>query len=359
MAIVERLKDFKQGERPRSPRHERAKDGRDGRSKSGSPKAIDDKRSRDEGHHCHHKKENKHKKSRKWGDSRDHKAHVGPRKGCFYCAVKGKAAKGKKIKKRQSLFYAMIDIAEKTQEVLVDTGATHNFMSPRFAEWLGPKPTKDGSCFMVVNAEERPAKGVVKNVDLRIGGWTGKADFNIIDTDKLGVVIEMEFMEKLSTTLNPYCGVMMMAGKEGQLEWMIPLVSKDGVDIHKGINILQLDKGSMLCYSERQMGLRTYTVYMLTKTVTAEKFKHYLSLIHRLSCRVRATLEIDNLDESVKYTAFLRGLRPTFKFAFAVNKSLPGNMSALVDKANKYILAEEYLETHKGHRDGNEQESGK
>ncbi|KAK3017830.1 hypothetical protein RJ639_003432 [Escallonia herrerae] len=29
-----------------------------------------------------------------------------------------------------------------------------------------------------------------------------------------------------------------------------------------------------------------------------------------------ATLEIDNLDESVKYTAFLRGLRPTSKFAF-------------------------------------------
>ncbi|KAK3018327.1 hypothetical protein RJ639_002982 [Escallonia herrerae] len=37
-----------------------------------------------------------------------------------------------------------------------------------------------------------------------------------------------------------------------------------------------------------------------------------------------ATLEINNLDESVKYTAFLRGLRPTSKFAFSVNKSPPG-----------------------------------
>ncbi|KAK3004460.1 hypothetical protein RJ639_019271 [Escallonia herrerae] len=34
-----------------------------------------------------------------------------------------------------------------------------------------------------------------------------------------------------------------------------------------------------------------------------------------------ATLEIDKLDESVKYTAFLRGLRPTSKFSFSVNKS--------------------------------------
>ncbi|KAK3028175.1 hypothetical protein RJ639_038699 [Escallonia herrerae] len=45
-----------------------------------------------------------------------------------------------------------------------------------------------------------------------------KADFNIIDMDELGVVPEMDFMKKSSATLNPYCGVMMMVGKEGQPE---------------------------------------------------------------------------------------------------------------------------------------------
>ncbi|KAK2999683.1 hypothetical protein RJ639_024172 [Escallonia herrerae] len=59
------------------------------------------------------------------------------------------------------------------------------------------------------------------------------------------------------------------------------------------------------------------------------------SLSHYLGCFNAATLEIDNLDESVKYTAFLRGLHPTSKFAFAVNKSPSGNMSALLNKANK------------------------
>ncbi|KAK3038551.1 hypothetical protein RJ639_029351 [Escallonia herrerae] len=68
-----------------------------------------------------------------------------------------------------------------------------------------------------------------------------------------------------------------------------------------------------------------------------------------------ATLEIDNLDESVKYTAFMRGLHPTTKFAFVVNKSPPRNMSGLLDKANKYIQAKEYLETHKEHRRDNGQ----
>ncbi|KAK3018916.1 hypothetical protein RJ639_005121 [Escallonia herrerae] len=83
------------------------------------------------------------------------------------------------------------------------------------------------------------------------------------------------------------------------------------------------------------------------------------SLSHYLGRFNAATLEIDNLDESVKYTAFMRGLRPTSKFAFTVNKSPPGSMSAMLDKANKYIQAKEYLETHKGHQNDNGKEQGK
>ncbi|KAK3038564.1 hypothetical protein RJ639_029364 [Escallonia herrerae] len=217
MAIVERLEDFKQGERRRSLRHERAKDGGDGRSKRGSPKATDDERSGDEGRRRHHKGKKKHEGSCKQGDSRDHKAHGRPRGGCFYCA------------------------------------------GPRYERYC-------------------PDKEVVKNVDLRIDGWTGKVDFNIIDMDELGVVLGMDFMEKSSATLNPYCGVMMMA------EWMIPLVFKDGTDARKGITVLQLDKRLTLCYSERQIGPRTCAVNMLTKTVMTKKFKHCLSLIRLLSC---------------------------------------------------------------------------
>ncbi|KAK3014285.1 hypothetical protein RJ639_009692 [Escallonia herrerae] len=201
----------------------------------------------------------------------------------FVQKSKEEAAKRKKSKKRWGLLYPKVDIVKKTQEALVDTGATHNFMSPWIAKWLGLKSTKDGSWFTTMNAEERPTKGVVKNVDLRIDGWTGKADFNIIDMDELGLVLKMDFMKKSSAMLNPYCGVMMMVGKEDQPEWMISLVSKDEADARKGITVLQLDKESMLCYGERQMGPRTYAIDMLTKTVKTEKFKHCLNLIHLLS----------------------------------------------------------------------------
>ncbi|KAK3041340.1 hypothetical protein RJ639_002321 [Escallonia herrerae] len=249
--------------------------------------------------HRHHKGEKKHEGSRKQGDSRDYKAYGGPREGCFYgadphyrkdCQHKGKmigflkkhkgskgdssssngeahigalhmvnafvqkskeeTAKKKKSKKRWGLLYATVDVAGKTQEVLVDTGAKHNFMSSRVVELLGLKPTKDGSWFMAVNTEERPTKGVIKRVNLRIDRWPWKANFNIIDMDELGVVLGIDFMEKSSITFNPYCGMMMMVGKEGQPECMILLVSKDGANAHKGITMLQLDEGLTLCYVE-------------------------------------------------------------------------------------------------------------
>ncbi|KAK3011634.1 hypothetical protein RJ639_011209 [Escallonia herrerae] len=71
-----------------------------------------------------------------------------------------------------------------------------------------------------------------------------------------------------------------------------------------------------------------------------------------------ATLEIDNLDESMKYTAFLRGLRSTSKFAFSVNKSPQGNMKALLEKANKYIQLKNTWR-HRGRRGEGKEEQKK
>ncbi|KAK2999722.1 hypothetical protein RJ639_023627 [Escallonia herrerae] len=244
MAIVQRLEDFRQGERLSYPRHERAKDGGD------DPRY---------GRYYPHKGKMIAFLSKGDSSSSNREARMGALQmvNAFVQKLKEEVAKRKKSKKRWDLLYAMVDVAGKNQEVLVDTGATHNFMSPMVTEWLGLIPTRNGSWFTTVNAEERLMKGVFKNIDFKIDGCTGKADFNIIDIDELEVGDDD-------------------VGKEGQLEWMIQLVSKDEADALKGITVLQLDKGSTLCYGKRQMGPRTYAVDMLTKTVMTDKFKHEL-----------------------------------------------------------------------------------
>ncbi|KAK2999391.1 hypothetical protein RJ639_023517 [Escallonia herrerae] len=270
MMIVERLGDFKQCERLRSPRDERTKDGGDGRSNSGSPKATDDERSGDEGHRRHHKGEKKHEESRKQGDSRDHKAHGGLIRECFYC-------EGQHCERYCPHNGKMTAFFKKHKSSKGDSSSSEGkawmatLPNGQCVHWLGLKPTKDGNWFTAVNAEERQTKGVVKKVDLRIYGWTWKADFNIIDMDDLGVVLGMDFMEKSSATLNPYYGVMMVVGKEVQPEWMILLVSKDGANECKGITVLHLDERLTLCYVEWQIGPRTYAVINCMMEDTMDK----------------------------------------------------------------------------------------
>ncbi|KAK3016669.1 hypothetical protein RJ639_006764 [Escallonia herrerae] len=188
MAIVKRLEDFEQRERLKSPRHDRAKDRGDGRSKSGLPKATDDERIGDEGCHRHHKGKKKHGGSRKQGDSRDYKAHRGPKGRCFY----GADPHYRKDCQHNEKMIMFLDKHKGSK---------------------GDSSSSDGEAPM---------------------GALQMADFNIINMDELGVVLGMDFMEKSSATFNPYCGVMMMVGKEGQPEWMIRLVSKDGANTRVG-----------------------------------------------------------------------------------------------------------------------------
>ncbi|KAK3031548.1 hypothetical protein RJ639_035461 [Escallonia herrerae] len=79
--------------------------------------------------------------------------------------------------------------------------------------------------------------------------------------------------------------------------------------------------------------------------VVQEKNESLACFLERFNA---ATLEIDNLDKSVKYTAFLGDLQSTSK-----------KYETLLEKANKYIQAEEYLETHRGRQEEGKAEQKK
>ncbi|KAK3036032.1 hypothetical protein RJ639_030733 [Escallonia herrerae] len=150
MAIVERLENFKQGKRPRSPRHERVKDG----------ETVGQRVARPRRYYPHKGKMiaflEKHKGSKEDSFSSNRKTRMEALQmvNAFVQKSKEEAARRKKSQKRWGLLYATVDVVGKTQEALVDTGATYNFMSPRVTEWLGLKPTKNESWFMAVNAKE-------------------------------------------------------------------------------------------------------------------------------------------------------------------------------------------------------------
>ncbi len=60
---------------------------------------------------------------------------------------------------------------------LVNTGATHNFISEGKAKRLGLKTERDTSRIKAVNSAAKPIHGIAKGVELQIGGWKGTTNF--------------------------------------------------------------------------------------------------------------------------------------------------------------------------------------
>lgn len=61
---------------------------------------------------------------------------------------------------------------------LVDSGATHNFVSIDEAKRLGINITKEGGSIKTVNSNAKPICGVARNLKAEIGEWVNMIDLS-------------------------------------------------------------------------------------------------------------------------------------------------------------------------------------
>ncbi|KAM1935795.1 hypothetical protein ACFX15_019800 [Malus domestica] len=115
-----------------------------------------------------------------------------------------------------------VKTGDKTTRVLVDTGATHNFMTTEEATRLGLRVTKEPGSVKTVNSAATPIVGVARNVQVDIGTWKGKIDFTVVKMDDYGVVIGLEFMDKVRAFPIPFYNIFCILA-DGRQPCLVPL----------------------------------------------------------------------------------------------------------------------------------------
>ncbi|KAA0043587.1 DNA/RNA polymerases superfamily protein [Cucumis melo var. makuwa] len=83
---------------------------------------------------------------------------------------------------------------KQTESTMVDSGATHNFITEAEARRLRLRWEKDSERMKAMNSVALPIVGLVKRMTIKLGGWKGPVDFVIVKMNDFDVVLGMEFL---------------------------------------------------------------------------------------------------------------------------------------------------------------------
>ncbi|KAA0060672.1 uncharacterized protein E5676_scaffold580G00130 [Cucumis melo var. makuwa] len=83
---------------------------------------------------------------------------------------------------------------KQTKSTMVDSGATHNFITEAEARRLGLRWERDSGKMKAVNSIALPILGLVKRTTIKLGGWRSPVDFVVVKMDDFDVVLGMEFL---------------------------------------------------------------------------------------------------------------------------------------------------------------------
>lgn len=103
-----------------------------------------------------------------------------------------------------SLGFIDLIVHGKTIQALVDTGATHNFMTTRLAKEAGLMISPSDMEVKVVNSRAKVA-GLVHDVPVQMKEWKGQLDFIVMEMNDFDVILGQDFLKSNKTIVVPFC----------------------------------------------------------------------------------------------------------------------------------------------------------
>ncbi|KAK2994717.1 hypothetical protein RJ640_002523 [Escallonia rubra] len=104
----------------------------------------------------------------------------------------------------KGLLYVEAKLNEKPTQVMVDTGAAHNFVTMEEANRLGLKMVGGGGWLKFVNTNAKPLQGAARQVEMCLGSWKGLVDFSVAPMDDFKVMISLDFLRQVNAFVSPY-----------------------------------------------------------------------------------------------------------------------------------------------------------
>ncbi|KAK2998242.1 hypothetical protein RJ639_023921 [Escallonia herrerae] len=138
----------------------------------------------------------------------------------------------------KALMYVDIKVNGKAIKAMVDTGATHNYISSTEVERLGL--TLETRCRRVkaINSATQPEAGIARSVLIKVGPYEGRNNFSIVPMDDFKLILGLEFLRNTKTTVMSCTNSLAMLGNK---PCVIPTISPRAGE--RSISALQLKKG--------------------------------------------------------------------------------------------------------------------
>ncbi|KAJ0512090.1 putative transcription factor interactor and regulator CCHC(Zn) family [Helianthus annuus] len=97
----------------------------------------------------------------------------------------------------KGLRFVTLEINGEQAKALIDTGASHNFITRDEAKRLGLRITsKEGLMMKAVGGEPKSIEGVTYDAKAKIGTWKGKITFSVVPMDDYKIVLGLAFFNR-------------------------------------------------------------------------------------------------------------------------------------------------------------------
>ncbi|KAK8694418.1 hypothetical protein V6N13_071971 [Hibiscus sabdariffa] len=139
----------------------------------------------------------------------------------------------------KGLLFVDVAINGKATRAMVDTGVSHNFISPKEATRLGVKVTGAKGSIKAVNSTAKPIHGIAQELKTTVGTWSSSLNFSIVPMDDYKLILGNEFLDQVKAIPMPFANAMSIT--EGNQACVVPMIRGTKQE-SKVLSVLQLDE---------------------------------------------------------------------------------------------------------------------